>query len=159
MLLFEGMWTNDLEDLIEPLISIDEFESKIDPSAMVVGFYVNERDAADDLNRFIQKSAVPILDSDVSPAPDQHGYYLVFVEISMNDRFSDNLRSLGEEVAQLGAIREWKFKIRGVEGIHEFDPELIHKALIKNQFMDRFKKLKATIEMLRSKILEKSHQK
>jgi hypothetical protein len=55
--LYEGMWSGDLADLVQPLVSIDEYASKIDPNAIAVGFYVQDKDAADDLNRFIQKVA------------------------------------------------------------------------------------------------------
>jgi hypothetical protein len=156
MKIFEGMWANDLEDLVQPLISIDEYESKIDGSAVVIGFYVGDKDAADDLNRFIQKSAVPLIDSDVSPAPDQRGYYIVFAELSVNDRLGDNLRNICEEVAQIGAVAEWKVKIRGIDGVQSFDPDFIFKAVIKNNMSDRIKKLQSSLTMVKSKLSSKT---
>lgn len=117
----EGLRAGDLEDLVLPLLSIDEFESKIDPKAIVVGFYVNDHDAAIDLNRFIQKSPVDILDCDISPAPDQHGYYMVFVEVLGNARLADNIAAVVAEVAALTNIDHWKAQIRGSEGLVPLD--------------------------------------
>jgi hypothetical protein len=152
MKIFEGMWANDLEDLIQPLVSIDEYESKIDNTAIAVGFYVNDKDGADDLNRFIQKSSVPIIDSDVSPAPDQRGYYIVFAELSDNDRFIDNLRNLCEEVAQLGAISKWNIKIRGLEEVYPFNEKLITKIMVKNKLSDRMEGIKNSLKMIKTKL-------
>ncbi len=149
MKIFEGMWANDLEDLLQPLVSIDEFESKIDDDAIAIGFFVNDREAADDLNRFIQKSAVPLIDSDISPAPDQRGYYIVFAELAANDRFVENLCHLCEEVGQLGAISDWQMKMRGIKNIVKFDPDRINKGLIKNRITDKLTSLRGSIEGLK----------
>ncbi len=150
MKIFEGMWANDLEDLLQPLVSIDEYESKIDEDAIAVAFFINDRDAAEDLNRFIQKSAVPLIDSDISPAPDQRGYYLVFAELSANDRFVDNLCHLCEEVGQVGAITDWQMKMRGNKDIVPLDPKVIQKCLIRNRIMDRLTSLRGSLESLKN---------
>ena len=55
--LFEGLKEGDLAELVLPMISIDEFESKLDDDSIVVAFYVGDRDPSQDLNRFIQKGA------------------------------------------------------------------------------------------------------
>src|ERR1700733_10450117 len=93
--LLEGMREGDLADLVLPMISVDEYSSKIDnDQAIVVGFYVHEEMAARDLNRFLQKSAVPLLGTDVSPAPDSHGYFMVFCEMMDNDRLAQNVQAI-----------------------------------------------------------------
>ena len=69
--LVEGLKEGDLEELLIPMISIDEYESKLDDDSIVVAFYVRDRDPSYDLNRFIQKGASAILDTDVSP--DSYG--------------------------------------------------------------------------------------
>lgn len=149
MKIFEGMWSNDLEDLLQPLVSIDEYESKIDDGAIVMAFFINDRDAADDLSRFIQKSSVPIIDSDVSPAPDQRGYYLVFCELAANDRFVENLCSICEEVGQLGGIDNWQMKLRGKSSFEPLDPKKISWGLMRNKIVDRMAKLTASLAMLK----------
>jgi hypothetical protein len=123
----EGMRPNDLEDLILPMITIDEFESKVDENAVVVGFYVNDKDGANDLNRFIQKSALKILDTDVSPAPDQHGYYLVFVEFLNDSNISENINSLVEEIVPLSGNDKWQMSMRGIDGITNFSAKTVKK--------------------------------
>lgn len=149
MKIFEGMWANDLEDLVQPLVSIDEYESKVDSGAIALAFFINDRDAAEDLSRFLQKSSVPIIDSDVSPAPDQRGYYLVFCELAANDRFVENMCSVCEEVGQLGGIDNWQMKMRGLETIQPLDPKKIEWALMRNKIADRMSSLRASLESLK----------
>src|SRR5690606_30290855 len=85
-LLKESLFPGDLKDLIKPVVSIDEFEPKIDPAAIVLAFYAREEDPAFDLSRFIEFGPInSVLDTEVSPAPDEDGFYLVFVEIEAKD--------------------------------------------------------------------------
>jgi len=113
--LLEGMWQGDLNDLVSSNISIDEYESKVDDKAIVIGFYVHDVDAAADLNRFIQKSTVDILYSEVSPAPDQRGYYIVFVEILDNLSLVETICELIEEVTSLTNVEEWTADVFGID--------------------------------------------
>ena len=132
-LLREGLRTGDLNDLVLPLISVDEYQSKVDDNAIVFGFYVSDGDAADDLNRFIQKSPVTLLDTEISPAPDQHGYYLVFVEMMNDARLSDNVAELLEELSPLVNIDHWQMRMRHVQGLVDFSKEELSKHLDKNK--------------------------
>lgn len=116
----EGLRTNDLEDMVLPLISVDEYESKVDENAIVFGFYVNDRDAANDLNRFIQKSPAMLLDTEVSPAPDQDGYYLVFFELLRNDKLPQSVREVLDEVEPLTNNTAWQLRIRDVDRLVPF---------------------------------------
>jgi hypothetical protein len=127
--LLEGMWAGDLNDLISAVVSIDEFKSKIDSNAIVIGFFIRDVDAAGDLNRFIQKSTVDILYSEVSPAPDQKGFYIVFVEMLRNDKIVKNICDLVEEVTLLTNIESWKASVYGVEKNIDLSPEELEKAM------------------------------
>jgi hypothetical protein len=128
--LTEGMHEGDLADLVLPLISVDEFVSKVDPSECIVfGFYVHDHEAANDLNRFLQKSAVPILDTEVSPAPDQHGYFMVFVEIMRNRRLEENVTSILAEIKSLVNIDEWQMRVRKLDELVPFSEQNLRDSL------------------------------
>ena len=110
MKLTEGLKKGDLENMILPLLSIDEYESKVsDDAAIVVGFYVFEEDAAHDLNNFVQRSPYMIMNTDVSPAPTKDGYYITFVEMQRNPEFIKSLEQLLEEVTLLCGTENWQF--------------------------------------------------
>jgi hypothetical protein len=108
--LLEGLQEHDLDFVIMPLISVDEYESKIDDrKAIVVGFFVTEKDPAHDLAAFIEKGDVQVLDTDVSPAPTADGYYMVFVEMDRNPNFPKRLIKLLHEMRNLSNVEDWEF--------------------------------------------------
>ena len=55
MKLYEDLRENDLANLISSYISIDEYTSKIDEDNITVALFVNELDAAEELEDFIEK--------------------------------------------------------------------------------------------------------
>lgn len=114
--LTEGLRTGDLEFLILPTISIDEFESKIDHDAIVVGFYVDDDEPANDLLNFIEGDPSEILDVEVSPAPDEKGQYVVFVEFLRDEKFPEKLDSVLLSLESLTKIEEWKYTYYGSHG-------------------------------------------
>jgi len=128
MKLNEGLRKNDLSDLVLPLISIDEFESKVSEDAIVVGFFVKDNEPANDLNRFIQKSPVSLLDTEVSPAPNEDGYFLVFVEFLRDEQFFSKLQTIINEVNNLVDIDSdgWSFTCYGHEGQFDLTEEKVH---------------------------------
>ena len=112
--LLEGLDRHSLEYLVSPVITIDEYESKIDDRRMIVtGFYVRDYQPARDLSQFIEKSSIRPSDTDVSPAPTDDGYYLVFVEMARDDEFPDRVMDMLSQVDNLSNTIEWKFKAYG----------------------------------------------
>ena len=144
--LMEGMWAGDLNDLLSSEISIDEYESKVDDNAIVIGFFVHDIDAASDLNRFLQKSTVDLLYSEVSPAPDQRGYYIVFVEILDNTKLAANICELVEEVTYLTNVEQWTAIVFGVEKPIKISEETLEEALKTARTADKNQKGKTDKE-------------
>ncbi len=121
-----GLKSNDLEDLVSCLISIDEFDSKIDnEKSIVVGFKVDDEDPAKDLSRFIEKSHIELLDTEVSPAPGPDGYYVVFVEFSRDRDFPKQLLDLLDILEDLNGIKreDYKFTAYKQKGEHEVNED------------------------------------
>ena len=126
----EGMREGDLADLVLPLMDVDNFVSKVDPSECIVfGFYVHDEDAAKDLNRFLQKSSVPIMDTEISPAPDQHGYFMVFVEMMNNDQLPEQVTAILAEIKTLVDIEDWQMRVRKTDGLIPFSEENLKDCL------------------------------
>jgi hypothetical protein len=123
----EGLMVGDLNDLVLPLISIDEYESKLATSgnntAVVIAFFVDDQDPAQDLCGFIQKTHVDIIDTDVSPAPSEDGYYLVFVEILRNKNVLEKIIKLVDSLSNLVNIEKWQFIPYGSEKVYDLTLE------------------------------------
>jgi hypothetical protein len=117
----EGLRPNDLKGMLQNIVSIDEYKSKIDDSAIVVAFYASSKEVAADTNRFIQKSYVEILDTEVSAAPNQEGNYLVFVEMMMNSKTGASIANICRELSSLTDDTNWKLQVRG-DGVSQYIP-------------------------------------
>lgn len=102
----------DLAGTVLPDISIDEFEPKAgnDKEVIVVAFYLNDQEPADDLNTFIQRGFIDTLDVEVSPNTDEGGRYLVFVEMSRDDTFPNKFQALLKDVENLTGEMDWQVK-------------------------------------------------
>lgn len=106
-MLSEGLRRGDLRGLVKDLLSVDHFQSKVDDSAIVVAFYARNQEVAKDLNRFIQKGAYDLLDTEVSPAPNSDGDYLVFVELELNKKANEIIGQICQDVSELAEITKW----------------------------------------------------
>jgi len=107
-----GIKNKDLKNLVLPLISIDEFEPKIGTveEVIVVAFYCRDELPAYDLDDFIDKGVVEFLDSEVSPNPDRHGNYVVFVEFKRQPNFWTRLYKLVDDVERVTGEMDWRVK-------------------------------------------------
>lgn len=104
----EGVKYNELKSLVSSKITVADFEPKIGNinDVTVVAFYVKDESPANDLARFIERSVIEILDTEVSPTADENGMYLVFVEIKNEDLMRKVFEML-EDINGLVDIEEW----------------------------------------------------
>ena len=106
--ILEGVEYGDLASLITTRVSIAEFEPKTgsENDVVVIGFYCDDEAPAQDLASFIEKSAADVLDTEVSPAADEDGYYMCFVEVD-NEDLMKKVFMLLDDVSRLIEIEEW----------------------------------------------------
>jgi hypothetical protein len=129
--LIEGLTQGSLEHLVQPLLSIDEYESKIsNKRAIVVGFFVDDADPARDLSHYIDKSSYDILDTEVSPAPTPDGHYVVFVELLRDSKFVDNLMKLTDEITNVTLIDTWSFIAPSIDDPEEVNQDNLKKYIV-----------------------------
>jgi len=146
MRLIENLFPGDLNDLVLPLISIDEFESKIDDQRIiVVAFFVFDKAPAEDLCAYIEKSNIATMDTEVSPATTSEGYYIVFVELKRDKKFPKELVDLVSQIDNLVNIDNWHFKVYQNPKIYD-----LTKSNLENQVELRVRNTKPT---------EKTHNK
>ena len=103
---------NELQDLVLPKVSIDEFSPKTGDNndVIVLGFYVKDKEPAKDLSHFIENGAYEILDVESSPASNDDGEYMVFVEVKRDDAFFDLTEKVVEDLGNIMSIGGWKYK-------------------------------------------------
>ena len=115
----EGVEYGDLETLVDSTVSIAEFKPKTgtEEDVIVVGFYVKDEAPALDLAKFIERGVTPILDTEVSPNPNDVGMYIVFVEVENEDLMKTTL-NLINDIRGLVKVKEWGIKFYKREAIN-----------------------------------------
>lgn len=112
-MLNEGIEFGDLARLVQPVLTIDEFRSKMgdDKDIIVLGFTVHGEEPAQDLVNFIEKSYDWVLDADVSSGEMSDGNYIVFVEIIREKQAVDKIMTIIDDTMNLTdqEIDEWTF--------------------------------------------------
>ena len=103
---------NDLAGVLLPKLSIDEFEPKTGEkeNISVLGFYVTEESAGEDLANFINKSTFDYRDVEVSPNPTEDNEFMVFVEFDRNETLIPTIMELVDDISHISGTLEWKAK-------------------------------------------------
>jgi len=103
---------NDLIDTILKKISFDEFLPKTgnEKEVAVIGFYVMEESPGKDLYSFLNTSVVDSRDIEVSPNPDEDGYFMVFVELDRDGDLLKNVRAIVAEIERVSGKLRWVVK-------------------------------------------------
>ena len=115
----EGVEYGDLETLVDSTVSVAEFKPKTgtEEDVIVVGFYVKDETPAIDLAKFIERGVTSILDTEVSPNPNDVGMYIVFVEVENEDLMKTTL-NLINDIRGLVKVKEWGIKFYKREAIN-----------------------------------------
>ena len=110
--LFEGLRSRDLKDLVDPVFTVDQYNSKMgeDKDVVVLGFRVADKYPATDLMEFIEKGYGFILDADMSTGEERDGKYQVFVEFERTTKLPEQIKDLLAGVSQLCDCYDWRFK-------------------------------------------------
>jgi hypothetical protein len=107
----EGLYEGDLESTVDPVIIMDYYKPKFgdEKRTLVMTFRCSDEGPANDLDEFIQKGSYDIIDVDPSPAPDDSGKYLVFIELVRNRRMFNTIDEILRSCSAITGINEWKF--------------------------------------------------
>lgn len=102
----------DLQFLVDNVFEIDSYASKMgdDANIVTISFSVKNKQAADDLNEFIESGYGFVLDSDVTAGEQSDGMYRVFVEIERDKHAADNIFEIMDGVRKLSAVEDFRFR-------------------------------------------------
>ena len=110
----ENLRQNDLQYLISPIVSVDEYTSKIDSDNITIAFFVKEIDAAEELIDFLNKFYfVELRDTELSDSVTDDNNYIVFAEFERNDSFPKIFLDVIDTVNYVADNKDWKIKVIG----------------------------------------------
>ena len=112
MNLNEDLRPSDLRYLVDNVFEVDSYSSKMgnDQDISVISFNVKSKDAAEDLESFIEKGYKFVLDADVSPGEVKEGKYKVFVEMERNKDLSSHIVEILDGVKKLVDNEDFRFR-------------------------------------------------
>lgn len=112
MNLNEDLRPADLRYLVDNIFEVDSYSSKMgnDQDISVISFNVKSKDAAEDLESFIEKGYKFVLDADVSPGEVKEGKYKVFVEMERDKDLSSHIVEILDGVKKLVDNEDFRFR-------------------------------------------------
>ena len=124
----------EMEDLITPVISIDQYVPKIgEPNeTVVVAYEVAFEQPAHDLSNLIETDVIESLDVDISQGPNADGKYMVFVEFERNKDLYKNIVGITKIVSNVSGITDWEFSYYKGEGPVELNDENLRSMVLDN---------------------------
>ena len=95
-----GLLAKDLAHLIDKVVEIDSYKSKMgeDKNILVLGFTVDGSAPAKDLERFAEVGYKSILDADATPGTLEDGKHRVFVEFARTPEVVGQIISFLEDL-------------------------------------------------------------
>lgn len=107
-----GLQKNDLAHLLDSIIEVDSYKSKMgeDSDIVTLAFSVHGNEPAKDLENFIEKGYPFVLDADVTSGEQSDGTYKVFVEIERTKDISNNILEIADGVKKLADLESMKFR-------------------------------------------------
>jgi hypothetical protein len=133
----ENIKHNDLVDLIQDIVSIDQYKSKIgdDANIVVVAFKIADKDPAMDLSQYLETGHLAAHDVDLSPGPDAEGNYSVFLEFDRNSRLFDSINGVLEDIKRVdNSISDFKFVSYEEKTPVEWNQENFNKNVITSSY-------------------------
>ena len=114
----EAVSKGQLRNLVDAIVSIDQYKSKIDEdrNMVVLAFEVMNEMAAGDLSNFIETGAYDVEDTEVSASTNVDGNYMIYVEMRRGSKLHETIRKILEDVSKLTEIEAWQYNT-GKNGI------------------------------------------
>ena len=102
----EGLDYMDMEDQVEPTVSVDEYAAKSgkDSDIVTLAFIVNSENAGNDLVNWFERGYDWILDASLSEGELTEGKYLVFVELKRRIAVPERIVTMIEDLETLTGL-------------------------------------------------------
>lgn len=125
----------EMENLVTPIISIDEYKPKIGEAneTVVVAFEVAFEQPAKDLSNLIETDVTEQLDVDISQGPNKNDKYMVFVEFERNNELSEKIMNIVKVASQVTGITEWKYSYYKGDGTQDLTEDNLSSTIITDQ--------------------------
>ena len=107
-----GLRNGDLRDIVDHIIEIDSYASKMgdDEEIVTISISCKTKQPADDLVSFIEKGYEFVLDADATSGEQSDGSYKVFVELERNTNVPEQILEIMDGITKLSEVPEFKYR-------------------------------------------------
>lgn len=144
----EGLDYHDMKNMIDPLLSVDEYAARMgdDSDVVTLSFIVKNHLAAEDLVSWLELGYDFILDASVSEGELEPGKWLVFVEMKRRSNVPNKILEILKDLETLTdlSLKDWEIKVDD----HTYDAhqDILKQVIITNP--DQYKIEKGNEEEL-----------
>ena len=127
----EGLDYLDMEDQIEPTVSVDEYSAKMgkDSDIVTLAFTVKSEAVGNDLVDWFERGYDWILDASLSEGELSPGKYLVFVEMKRRTKVPERIVELIEDLETLTDLKVTEWTINIDEEEYDADEEVLKELI------------------------------
>ena len=130
-ILNEGLDYHDLEGIVIPRVTIDEYAAQMgkDSEIVTLAFIVKNKQAGEDLSDWFERGYDFVLDAQVSDGELSSGKYLVFVEMNRRTTVPERIVTLLDDLETLTDIplKDWTVIVDDEE--YEPDIEVLEQVI------------------------------
>ena len=130
--LFEGMDFHDLEGVVEPTLTVDDFSASMgkDCDIVTLSFVVKSKQAGQDLAEWFERGYEWVLDAEVSEGELTTGRYVVFIEMARRTAVPTHIVEMIDDMDTLTALKteEWTVMVDG--GEYPVEEDALREAII-----------------------------
>lgn len=130
-ILNEGLDYHDLEGIVIPRLTIDEYAAQMgkDSEIVTLAFIVKNKQAGEDLSDWFERGYDFVLDAQVSDGELSSGKYLVFVEMNRRTTVPERIITLLDDLETLTdlPLKDWTVIVDDEE--YEPDAEILKQVI------------------------------
>ena len=130
-ILNEGLDYHDLEGIVTPRVTVDEYAAQMgkDSEIVTLAFIVKNKQAGEDLSDWFERGYDFVLDAQVSDGELTSGTYLVFVEMNRRTTVPERIVTLLDDLETLTDIplKNWTVVVDDEE--YEPDVEVLEQVI------------------------------
>jgi len=131
-ILNEGLDYHDLEGIVIPRVTIDEYAAQMgkDSEIVTLAFIVKNKQAGEDLSDWFERGYDFVLDAQVSEGEISPGRYIVFVEMNRRSTVPSRIIELLEDLKTLTDIKlnDWTIIVDDTE--YEPTEEVLKQVIV-----------------------------
>ena len=131
-ILNEGLDYHDLEGIVDPKVSVDEYSAKMgkDSDIVTVAFTVANKQAGEDLSDWFERGYDWVLDAQVSDGEVSPGKYLVFVEMYRRNSVPAKIIEILEDLKTLTDMDADEYKIKVDGKLYSPKEEILKQVIV-----------------------------